>query len=588
MTLDPVLLAAAIAPALIFLAVVSVRLEHKKRLLVPRPLWTIALAVLMGVGSAFLALGIGQVLNAKPWGISSLGTLALFTLIGVGLVEEGAKFLLMRSVLWRLDSFKERYDGILYGAAVGLGFGATENIIYVLNGGMDTAVVRAFTAVPMHGLLGVVSGYYLGKTKISAGWGFTALWWAVVAHGFYDFLAFQSSPLTTFSLFGFIVWLAWWSFKASREARRYSPSWGGRDEELVSYTPPPIQAKSPLRAALLSLIPGFGQFYNQEPEKGKAFLRVGIFNGLLVGILGILLSYPLPTLALLELAGISLGKDSLKFVQGLQNSPLLTLLGITSALFLLYGMWDAYATAKSQKFDYLLPPDKRNRIVQNLGGSYLGHLSIVLLLVLVPILGGASGGRPETKQTGNGQMPPMVFDLVETPQTLEGHGNSAEGTKDGKDKLNTKEQKEILASRDTKEGESIKPRKPKQAKHKQGIPRSYSDYLSYRLRIDPASYDFYFSQLGQDQWTVVRYRIETDGSIASVDILEEHTTAPREVAQIAVDDVYRMGPVVPPPTRGKAIVVTELFWRQAKIGQEGSLENRLSGLPDGRMIELES
>jgi protease PrsW len=263
-------------------------------------------------------------------------------------------------------------------------------------------------------------------------------------------------------------------------------------------------------------------------------------------------------------------------------------LGITSTLFLLYGIWDAYATAKSQKFDYLLPPDKRNRIVQNLGGSYLGHLSIVLLLVLVPILGGASGSRSEPKQTGNGQMPPMVFDLVEAPQTLEGHSNGAEGIKDGKDKLNTKEQKEILASSKTKEGESVKPRKPKQAKHKQGIPRSYGDYLSYRLRIDPASYDFYFSQLGQDQWTVVRYRIEADGSIASVDILEEHTTAPREVAQIAVDDVYRMGPVIPPPTKGKAIVVTELFWRQAKIGQEGSLENRLSGLPDGRMIELES
>ena len=588
MTPDPVLIAAAVAPALIFLAVVSVRLEHKKRLLVPRPLWTIALALLMGVGAALLALAIEQLLTVKPWAISNLGTLALFTLIGVGLAEEGAKFLLMRLGLWHLDSFKERYDGILYGAAVGLGFGATENIIYVLNGGIDTAIVRAFTAVPMHGLLGIVLGYYLGKTKLSPGWGFTALWWAVVAHGFYDFLAFQNSPLATFSLFSFILWLAWWSFKASREARRFSPSWGGSDEELLQpYTPPPIQEKSPERAALLSLIPGVGQFYNQEPEKGKAFLKVGIFNGLLLGALGILLSYPLPTLALLELGGVSLGKDSLKFVQGLQNSSLLTILGVISALFLLYGMWDAYATAKSQKFDYLLPPDKRNRIVQNIGGSYLGHLSVILLLVLVPILGGASGGRPSPKQPGDGQISPMVFDIVETPQTLEGHGSSAEGAKDGIESLNSKEQREILASAKG-EGESTKPRKSKQARHKQGIPRSYSDYLSYRLRIDPASYDFYFSQLGQDQWTVVRYRIETDGSIVSVDILEEHTTAPREVAQIAVDDVYRMGPVIPPPTKGKAIVVTELFWRQAKIGQEGSLENRLSGLPDGRMIELES
>lgn len=587
MTLDPVLIAAAVAPALIFLVVVSVHLENKKRLVIPRPLWTIALAVLMGIGSALLALGLEQFLTVKPWGISNLGTLALFTLIGVGLAEEGAKFSLVRLVLWRLDCFKERYDGILYATAVGLGFGATENIIYVVNSGIDTAFARAFTAVPMHGLLGVVLGYYLGKAKLRDGWGFTALWWATVAHGFYDFLAFQNSPLATFSLFSFIVWLAWWSFKASREARRYSPSWGGSDEELRRpYMPPPLQAKSPLMAALRSVIPGGGQFYNQEPEKGKIFLRVGIFNGLLLFALSILLSYPLPTLALLELGGLSLGKDSLKFVEGLQNSPLLTLLGAISALFLLYGMWDAYATAKSQKFDYLLPPDKRNRIVQNMGGSYLGHLSVVLLLVLVPILRGASG-NPSPKQPGEGQSPPMVFDLVETPKTLEGHGSNAEGTKDGKDKLNSKEQKEVLASAKG-EGVSSKPRKPRPAKRKQGIPRSYSDYLSYRLRVDPASYDIYFSQLGQEQWTVVRYRIETDGSISSVDILEEHTTAPQEVAQIAVEDVYRMGPVIPPPTGGKAIVVTELFWRQAKIGKEGSLENRLSGLPDGRMIELES
>ncbi len=584
---DPVLIAAAVAPALIFLTVVSVHLENRKRLLIPRPLWTIALAVLMGVGSALLALGIEQVLMVKPWGVSSLGTLAFFTVIGVGLAEEGAKFLLMRSFLWRLDCFKERYDGILYATAVGLGFGATENIIYVLNGGMDTAIVRAFTAVPMHGLLGVVLGYYLGKTKTSTGWGFTALWWAVVAHGFYDFLAFQNGPIATFSLFSFILWLVWWSFKASKKARQYSPSWGGSEEELYQpYTPPPLQEKSPWRAALLSLIPGWGQFYNQEPEKGKAFRRVGISNGLLLLVLGILLSYPLPTLALLELGGLTLGKDSLKFVEGLQNSPLLTLLGTVSVLFLLYGIWDAYATAKSQQFDYLLPPEKRNQMVQNLGRSYLGHISVVLLLVLVPILSNG-GGRPSAKQAGEGQTPPMVFDLVETPKTLTGHGSSAEGTKDGKDKLNSKEQKEILAS-SKGDGASTKPRKQKQAKQKQGIPRSYSDYLSYRLRIDPTSYDIYFSQLGQDQWTVVRYRIETDGSIGSVDILEENTTAPREIAQIAVDDVYRMGPLIPPPTGGKAIVVTELFWRQSKIGQEGSLENRLSELPDGRMIELES
>ena len=50
---------------------------------------------------------------------------------------------------------------------VSMGFACTENILYVLEGGYQTAILRAFTAVPAHATFGVLMGYYMGKAKFS-------------------------------------------------------------------------------------------------------------------------------------------------------------------------------------------------------------------------------------------------------------------------------------------------------------------------------------------------------------------------------------------------------------------------------------
>lgn len=45
----------------------------------------------------------------------------------------------------RLNDFDEPLDGIVYGVTASLGFATLENILYVVDGGFEVALVRAFT-----------------------------------------------------------------------------------------------------------------------------------------------------------------------------------------------------------------------------------------------------------------------------------------------------------------------------------------------------------------------------------------------------------------------------------------------------------
>lgn len=111
----------------------------------------------------------------------------------VGFTEEFSKYLIVRYYAQTHREFNEPFDGIVYAVVVSMGFAATENIFYVLEGGYATALSRAFTAVPAHATFGVLMGYYLGKAKFSNNkivFNLTGLLLAVIFHGTYDFFLF--------------------------------------------------------------------------------------------------------------------------------------------------------------------------------------------------------------------------------------------------------------------------------------------------------------------------------------------------------------------------------------------------------------
>ncbi len=170
----------------------------------------------------------------------------LGSLLIVGLVEEAAKFTVVRFYCWQRREFDEPYDGILYAVVAALGFATVENIYYVLAHGIGTGVARALVAVPGHAFNGVLMGFFLGLARFAAtehhsdlltGLG---LGLAVMAHGLYDFIVFtvESTPVLVLLLlvFAALTWLI--VLAAVRHHRSRSP-----------YRHPLLAAMSPARAA---------------------------------------------------------------------------------------------------------------------------------------------------------------------------------------------------------------------------------------------------------------------------------------------------------------------------------------------------
>ncbi len=111
----------------------------------------------------------------------------------VGLTEEFSKYVIVRYYAQPHKEYNEPFDGIVYAVVVSMGFAATENVMYVLQGGMEVAIIRAFTAVPAHATFAILMGYFMGKAKFSKNrklLNLTGLFLATLFHGAYDFFLF--------------------------------------------------------------------------------------------------------------------------------------------------------------------------------------------------------------------------------------------------------------------------------------------------------------------------------------------------------------------------------------------------------------
>jgi RsiW-degrading membrane proteinase PrsW (M82 family) len=111
----------------------------------------------------------------------------------VAVIEEFSKYIIVRYFAQPNKEFNEPFDGIMYAVMVSMGFAATENIMYVFEGGYQVAILRAFTAVPAHATFAVLMGYFMGKAKFAKNrskYNLLGLFLAVLFHGAYDFFLF--------------------------------------------------------------------------------------------------------------------------------------------------------------------------------------------------------------------------------------------------------------------------------------------------------------------------------------------------------------------------------------------------------------
>ncbi len=147
---------------------------------------------------------------------NSLLETAIFAFLIVALTEEGCKYLFLRFYCYNHKAFNEPLDGIIYSVAVSMGFATWENLIYGWQNDSETLILRMVTAIPAHAAFAVIMGYHLGLSKFEAHAtdrrlaGLTA---AVLAHGFYDFLLFQTvsnlARLLAFVVLGICIFHAW-------------------------------------------------------------------------------------------------------------------------------------------------------------------------------------------------------------------------------------------------------------------------------------------------------------------------------------------------------------------------------------------
>lgn len=98
----------------------------------------------------------------------SIAALFISVFIGIALVEETVKWLVIKLIIYKSKHFDETFDGIVYAVFASLGFACIENVLYVLLSGAGTGVVRAITAVPLHACTGITMGYFIGKAKLCA------------------------------------------------------------------------------------------------------------------------------------------------------------------------------------------------------------------------------------------------------------------------------------------------------------------------------------------------------------------------------------------------------------------------------------
>jgi len=127
---------------------------------------------------------------------NTVGYFAFKAFIVAAFSEELLKLTVVYYFVYNKVAFDEIMDGIVYAVTASLGFACLENVLYVINGGISTAIVRAFTAVPLHAVAAGVMGYYIGCAKFAESknlkiiYFLRGLLYAIFIHGLYDFVLF--------------------------------------------------------------------------------------------------------------------------------------------------------------------------------------------------------------------------------------------------------------------------------------------------------------------------------------------------------------------------------------------------------------
>jgi RsiW-degrading membrane proteinase PrsW (M82 family) len=221
------LLFVSVFPVIVILIYIYYRDKYEKE-----PLGLLVKAFFGGVLSAIVTiLVVSPVALFFPELEGVYANAFLMAFAGAAIPEEIFKFIFLYLIIWRNRNFNEYYDGIVYAVFVSLGFACLENIMYVMQHGLGVGIARGVLSVPSHALDGVIMGYFFSLARFMPlrrmEYLFKSLFYAILAHGIYDFLLFYMAGIASINtamaglamlLFVvFVLYLWWLGFKRIKQ-----------------------------------------------------------------------------------------------------------------------------------------------------------------------------------------------------------------------------------------------------------------------------------------------------------------------------------------------------------------------------------
>lgn len=197
------------------------------------PLSLLIKLFILGIFSCFLVLAISGVMGVflpfmrgRLEGKSFIETL-LYAFIGVALVEEFSKWLILYFKGYKSEEFDELYDILVYAVFVSLGFAFFENILYIFGKeSLKVAILRALSAVPSHACDAIFMGYYLNLAKQCANRNrkdlerkntILSIIIPTILHGIYDFCLMSGNGILLITFIVFVIELYIISLKKIKE-----------------------------------------------------------------------------------------------------------------------------------------------------------------------------------------------------------------------------------------------------------------------------------------------------------------------------------------------------------------------------------
>jgi RsiW-degrading membrane proteinase PrsW (M82 family) len=181
-------------------------------------------------GLLYLLFILGIIVSIPAMGLSILA-MRFFSgavvIAFIALAEEFCKYAALYLATWKHSAFNYRFDGVVYGATVAIGFEVAQAIL-MLGGNAGRAALTA-AVIPIHCIFGIYMGFFYGQAKVrekqkdergTVIMGMLAIIFPVVLHCVYSMLT--SDPEAEGRLIAFVAFILILSIAAFISVRQFS------------------------------------------------------------------------------------------------------------------------------------------------------------------------------------------------------------------------------------------------------------------------------------------------------------------------------------------------------------------------------